>query len=69
MDISHVKKGLVVECDQGVGTIMSIDYELEMVLLSKQESSKDNNSNSQITVAFDEIQEDSQSHPGCEEYY
>ena len=42
---------MVVECQQGVGTILVVDRETETVLLSKQGSDQ------QIAVSFDEIED------------
>ncbi|EJG0941709.1 hypothetical protein C4G64_RS16660 [Vibrio parahaemolyticus O1] len=38
MEASRIRKGMVVECQEGVGTILVVDREAETVLLSKQGS-------------------------------
>ncbi|MFH4529948.1 hypothetical protein [Vibrio diabolicus] len=63
MEASRIRKGMVVECQQGVGTILVVDREAETVLLSKQGSDQ------QIAVSFDEIEDDSQLHGGSDRYY
>ncbi len=63
MEASQIRKGMVVECQQGVGTILAVDRESETVLLSKQGSDE------QIAVTFDEIEDDPQLHGGSERYY
>ncbi|TOM16786.1 hypothetical protein [Vibrio parahaemolyticus] len=52
MEASRIRKGMVVECQEGVGTILVVDREAETVLLSKQGSDQ------QIAVSFDEIEDD-----------
>ncbi|OXD10347.1 hypothetical protein CA165_09730 [Vibrio parahaemolyticus] len=63
MEASRIRKGMVVECQEGVGTILVVDREAETVLLSKQGSDQ------QIAVSFDEIEDDPQLHVGSERYY
>jgi hypothetical protein len=63
MEASRIRKGMVVECQQGVGTILVVDREAETVLLSKQGSDQ------QIAVSFDEIEDDPQLHGGSDRYY
>ncbi|EHH1074543.1 hypothetical protein [Vibrio parahaemolyticus] len=63
MEASRIRKGMVVECQEGVGTILVVDREAETVLLSKQGSDQ------QIAVSFDEIEDDPQLHCGSERYY
>ncbi|EJC7006472.1 hypothetical protein R1W14_002203 [Vibrio parahaemolyticus] len=66
MEASRIRKGMVVECQEGVGTILvvdRVDREAETVLLSKQGSDQ------QIAVSFDEIEDDPQLHGGSERYY
>ncbi|TOM19467.1 hypothetical protein CGH82_13380 [Vibrio parahaemolyticus] len=63
MEASRIRKGMVVECQEGVGTILVVDREAETVLLSKQGSDQ------QIAVSFDEIEDDPQLHGGSEKYY
>ncbi|WP_281960894.1 hypothetical protein [Vibrio parahaemolyticus] len=63
MEASRIRKGMVVECQEGVGTILVVDREAETVLLSKQGSDQ------QIAVSFDEIEDDLQLHGGSERYY
>lgn len=63
MEASRIRKGMVVECQEGVGTILVVDREAETVLLSKQGSDQ------QIAVSFDEIEDDPQLHSGSERYY
>ncbi len=36
MEANRIHKGMVVECQQGVGTILVVDHEAQTVLLSKQ---------------------------------
>ncbi|PFG45349.1 hypothetical protein ATG66_3631 [Vibrio sp. ES.051] len=63
MEASRIRKGMVVECQQGVGTILVVDYEAETVLLSKQGSDQ------QVAVSFDEIEDDPQLHGSSDRYY
>ncbi|UFN70972.1 hypothetical protein LN249_01665 [Vibrio alginolyticus] len=63
MEASRIRKGMVVECQQGVGTILVVDREAETVLLSKQGSDQ------QIAVSFDEIDDDPQLHGDSDRYY
>jgi translation elongation factor P/translation initiation factor 5A len=63
MEASRIRKGMVVECQQGVGTIMVVDQESETVLLAKQGSEE------QLAVSFDEIEDNPQLHGNCEQYY
>ncbi|MGY0616554.1 hypothetical protein [Vibrio sp. FJH11] len=63
MEASRICKGMVVECQQGVGTILAVDREAETVLLSKQGTDE------QIAVTFAEIEDDPQLHGGSERYY
>ncbi|MCC4217742.1 hypothetical protein [Vibrio parahaemolyticus] len=63
MEASRIRKGMVVECQEGVGTILVVDREAETVLLSKQGSDQ------QIAVSFDKIEDDPQLHGGSERYY
>ncbi len=63
MEASQIRKGMVVECQQGVGTILAVDREAETVLLSKQGTEE------QIAVTFDEIEDDPQLHGGSDRYY
>ncbi|HHG3484828.1 TPA: hypothetical protein ACPVZC_000931 [Vibrio parahaemolyticus] len=63
MEASRIRKGMVVECQEGVGTILVVDREEETVLLSKQGSDQ------QIAVSFDEIEDDPQLHGESERYY
>ena len=51
MEASQIRKGMVVECQQGVGTIQVVDQEAETVLLAKQGSEE------QLAVSFDEIED------------
>ncbi|GAK18394.1 LOW QUALITY PROTEIN: hypothetical protein JCM19053_3863 [Vibrio sp. JCM 19053] len=63
MEASRIRKGMVVECQQGVGTILVVDHEAETVLLSKQGTEQ------QLAVSFDEIEDDPQLHGGSDRYY
>ena len=63
MEANRIRKGLVVECQQGVGTILIVDQEAETVLLAKQGSEE------QLAVSFDEIEDNPQLHGSCEQYY
>ncbi|ANQ20484.1 hypothetical protein BA893_01865 [Vibrio natriegens] len=63
MEASRIRKGMVVECQQGVGTILVVDREAETVLLAKQGTDQ------QIAVTFDEIEDDLQLHGGSDRYY
>ncbi|AUI85214.1 hypothetical protein BS333_01760 [Vibrio azureus] len=63
MEANRVHKGLIVECQQGVGTILVVDREAQMVLLAKQGSEE------QLALGFDEIEENPQLHGGCHQYY
>ncbi len=63
MEASRIRKGMVVECQQGVGTILVIDQEAETVLLAKQGSEE------QLAVSFDEIEDNPQLHDSCDRYY
>lgn len=63
MEANRIRKGLVVECQQGVGTILVVDQEAETVLLAKQGSEE------QLAVSFDEIEDNPQLHGNCDKYY
>lgn len=63
MDANRVHKGMVVECQQGVGTILVVDHEAQTVLLSKQGGEE------QLALGFDEIEENLQLHGSCDRYY
>ncbi|MGR5134015.1 hypothetical protein [Vibrio alfacsensis] len=63
MEANQIRKGMVVECQQGVGTIIVVDREAESVLLSKQGSEE------QLAVRFDEIEDNPQLHGNCDRYY
>lgn len=63
MEANRIRKGLVVECQQGVGTILVVDQEAETVLLAKQGSEE------QLAVSFDEIEDNPQLHGSCDQYY
>nr|WP_164837259.1 hypothetical protein [Vibrio alfacsensis] len=63
MEANQIRKGMVVECQQGVGTIIVVDREAETVLLSKQGSEE------QLAVSFDEIEDNPQLHGNSDRYY
>jgi translation elongation factor P/translation initiation factor 5A len=63
MEASRIRKGMVVECQQGVGTILVVDQEAETVLLAKQGSEE------QLAVSFDEIEDNPQLHGSSDQYY
>ena len=63
MEANQIRKGLVVECQQGVGTILVVDQEAQTVLLAKQGSEE------QLAVSFDEIEDNPQLHGNCDKYY
>ncbi|AXY02014.1 hypothetical protein D1115_13570 [Vibrio alfacsensis] len=63
VEANQIRKGMVVECQQGVGTIIVVDREAETVLLSKQGSEE------QLAVSFDEIEDNPQLHGNSDRYY
>ncbi|MDF2153221.1 hypothetical protein [Vibrio sp. CAU 1672] len=63
MEASRIRKGMMVECQQGVGKILVVDREAETVLLIKQGSDE------QLALSFDEIEDNPQLHGGSEHYY
>lgn len=63
MDIAQIRKGMVVECSQGVGTVLAVDRETQSVLLEKQDTHE------QLAVDAGEIEFNPQLHTGCERYY
>ena len=63
MDICQIKKGMLVECEQGVGKVLVVDRANQSVLVESRDSHQ------QFAVHIDELMDDPQLHQGCEKYY
>ncbi len=50
METCAIRKGMLVECQQGVGTILAVDREMEMVLVEKTGTQQ------KLALRFDEIE-------------
>jgi hypothetical protein len=63
MDISEIKKNMLVECQQGVGKVLVVDKKTNSVLI------EDPVSHQQTAVEAGEIIDNPQLHNGCDQYY
>ncbi len=63
MDISEIKKDMLVECQQGVGKVLVVDEKTNSVLI------EDPVSHQQMAVGAGEITDNPQLHNGCDQYY
>ncbi|WP_428772855.1 hypothetical protein [Vibrio sp.] len=63
MRISEIKKGMWLECDQGVGRVLVVDEQSDSVLLEPRHSHE------QLALRADEVHDDPQLHNGCDQYY
>lgn len=63
MDISEIKKGMLVECQQGTGTVLVVDEANQSVLIEERAS------HHQFAAQVDELVDDPQLHFGCDQYY
>ncbi|UPQ88320.1 hypothetical protein [Vibrio sinaloensis] len=63
MDICQIKKGMLVECQQGIGKVLVVDRETNCVLIEEQSSQQ------QMAVDVQELIDNPQLHQGCDQYY
>ncbi len=63
MDIGQIKKGMLVECQQGIGKVLVVDESNQSVLVESRDSHQ------QFAAHIDELMDDPQLHQGCEKYY
>ena len=63
MDISEIKKGMLVECQQGVGKVLVVDEQTRSLLVEHSDSQQ------QMAVAVDDLIDNPQLHTGCDKYY
>lgn len=63
MDISEIKKGMLVECQQGVGKVLVVDAQTRSLLVEHSDSHQ------QMAVAVDDLIDNPQLHTGCDKYY
>ncbi|NVD07560.1 hypothetical protein FCU94_11730 [Vibrio sp. JPW-9-11-11] len=62
MDICQIKKGMLVECQQGIGKVLVIDRTTNCVLIEEQSSQQ------QMAVDVQDLVDNPQLHQGCEQY-
>lgn len=63
MELSQMRKGMLVECQQGVGRILAVDNEQHRVLI------EDMRTHEQMIMDMSEISDNPQLHNDCEQYY
>ncbi|WP_162062422.1 hypothetical protein [Vibrio taketomensis] len=63
MQLSEVKRGMMLESAQGSGKVLVIDEMTQSILIENQ------NSHEQFAVGIEEIIDDPQLHLGCDKYY
>jgi len=63
MEISQIEKGMLVECQQGIGTVLEVDQEHEAVVIEER------NSHQKFEVDIKDLMDDPQLHQGCDKYY
>ncbi|CAM4301517.1 hypothetical protein [Vibrio agarivorans] len=63
MDSERVHSGMMVECQQGIARVLVKDKKNNMVLIETQDT------NEQLAVHCDDLQENLQLHSGCDRYY
>ncbi|MEL7290728.1 MAG: hypothetical protein AAGJ78_06030 [Pseudomonadota bacterium] len=63
MDICQIKKGMLVEFQQGIGKVLVVDRETNCVLIEEQSSQQ------QMAVDVQELIDNPQLHQGCDQYY
>jgi hypothetical protein len=63
MDISELEKGMLVECRQGIGTVLEVDESTHAVVIEERVSHQ------KFEVDIDDLMDDPQLHIGCDRYY
>ncbi|MDN3608268.1 hypothetical protein ACODM8_10530 [Vibrio ostreicida] len=63
MDINEIEKGMLVECQSGVGHVLVVDAKTNSVLIEERESQR------QFAAEVSELVDDPQLHIGCDKYY
>ncbi|MDA0119374.1 hypothetical protein [Vibrio sp. T11.5] len=63
MDITEIEKGMLVECKQGVGTVLAVDKKNHAILIEERDSHQ------QFAADISELMDDPQLHIGCDKYY
>jgi hypothetical protein len=63
MDISELEKGMLVECRQGIGTVLEVDESAHAVVIEERVSHQ------KFEVDIDDLMDDPQLHIGCDSYY
>ncbi|GAB2668892.1 hypothetical protein [Vibrio panuliri] len=63
MELSEIKRGMLVESLQGSGRVLVIDEVTQSLLIENSESRE------QFAVGIDEIVDEPQLHHGCDQYY
>ncbi|GAK83479.1 hypothetical protein BIY21_01775 [Vibrio ponticus] len=63
MELSELRRGMLVESAQGSGKVLVIDEVTQSVLIENQQSHE------QFAVGVEEIVDDPQLHLGCDKYY
>lgn len=63
MDIREIRKGMLVECQQGVGKVLVVDEQTRSLLVENLDS------NHQMAVEIDDLIDNPQLHHGCDKYY
>jgi len=63
MDISEIKKGMLVECQQGVGKVLVVDEQSRSLLVEHSDTHQ------QMAVEADDLIDNPQLHTGCDKYY
>lgn len=63
MDISELEKGMLVECRQGIGTVLEVDESTHAVVIEERVSHQ------KFEVDIDDLMDEPQLHIGCDRYY
>lgn len=63
MDISELEKGMLVECRQGIGTVLEVNESTHAVVIEERVSHQ------KFEVDIDDLMDDPQLHIGCDRYY
>ena len=63
MDISELEKGMLVECRQGIDTVLEVNESTHAVVIEERVSHQ------KFEVDIDDLMDDPQLHIGCDRYY
>ena len=63
MELKKVRKGMLVECQQGIGKVLVIDEEARSVLIEEHSSRQ------QLALDVEDIIDNPQVHSDCHLYY